>query len=220
MLAGLAFAFSPRLLGLAGVLSAEVLPTAVLPWVMLPLVHALRGRYSARLGALLSGSAVLMMGGVNAIENLAALPLPALLILSGLGAANGRRLALWCVATVSAASAWWMLPLLVLGRYSPPFLDYIETSAATTHPLGWMNATRGADHWLAFIHVGGTPWWPARTARHQFLADRRYRSRRSCQPGRVVPSQHAGTDSTWPERAAGTGAAHDRARELVGESSG
>ena len=160
MLAGLAFAFSPRLLGLAGVLSAEVLPTAVLPWVMLPLVHALRGRYSARLGALLSGSAVLMMGGVNAIENLAALPLPALLILSGLGAANGRRLALWCVATVSAASAWWMLPLLVLGRYSPPFLDYIETSAATTRPLGWMNATRGADHWLAFIHVGGTPWWP------------------------------------------------------------
>ncbi|MCZ4498239.1 MAG: hypothetical protein JWQ74_792 [Marmoricola sp.] len=157
---GLAYALSPRLLGLSGVLTAEILPTAVLPWVLLPLVHALRGRMSPRKAALLSGVAVLFMGGVNAVEVAAALPLPALLLVFTLGTALGRRLTLWWVAAVGLACAWWMLPLLVLGKYSPPFLDYIETAAATTHPLGWTNATRGADHWLSFISVGGEPWWP------------------------------------------------------------
>lgn len=160
LVAGLAYALAPRLLGLSGVLTAEVLPTAVLPWVLLPVVLALRGRISARLGGLLSGVAVLFMGGVNAVENLAALPLPALVLLFALGSADGRRLALWWSGAVALACSWWMLPLLVLGKYSPPFLDYIETSTATTHPLGWVNATRGADHWLAFINIGGQPWWP------------------------------------------------------------
>lgn len=160
ILAGLAFALSPRLLGLSGVLTAEVLPTAVLPWVVLPLVRGLQGRLTARVAALSSGAAVLLMGGVNAVENLAALPLPALVLLCSLGTAYGRRLTLWWVGAVSLACAWWMLPLIVLGRYSPPFLDYIETAAATTRPLGWVNATRGADHWLAYITVSGQQWWP------------------------------------------------------------
>ncbi|MET3960316.1 arabinofuranan 3-O-arabinosyltransferase [Marmoricola sp. OAE513] len=160
ILAGLAYAFSPRLLGLSGVLTAEILPTAVLPWVVLPLVRALQGRISPRLGALLSGVAVLCMGGVNAVEDLATLPLPALILVFSLGTVVGRRLARWWVLAVALACAWWMLPLLVLGKYSPPFLDYIETAAATTHPLGWTNVVRGADHWLAFVNVGGEPWWP------------------------------------------------------------
>ena len=58
-----------------------------------------------------------------------------------------------------AASAWWVLPLLVLGRYSPPFLDVIETSRATTGPLGWSNVARGLDDWLFFVVVDGQPWW-------------------------------------------------------------
>lgn len=161
LVAGLAFALSPRLLGLAGVLSAEVLPTAVLPWVVLPLVKGLRGEFSPRLAGLLSGAAVLFMGGVNAVEDLAALPLPALLLLSALGSAVGRRVALWWTLATTVACLWWFAPLLVLGRYSPPFLDYIETAAVTTDPLGWTNVLRGADHWVAFFTVSGQPWWPA-----------------------------------------------------------
>jgi arabinofuranan 3-O-arabinosyltransferase len=160
IVAGVAYAVSPRLLGLSGVLTAEILPTAVLPWVVLPLVHALHGRMSPLRGALLSGCAVLFMGGVNAVENLAALPLPALLLICSLASPVGRRLAGWWVLAVALASAWWMLPLLVLGKYSPPFLDYIETSSATTHPLGWTNVVRGADHWLGFVTVSGEKWWP------------------------------------------------------------
>jgi arabinofuranan 3-O-arabinosyltransferase len=160
LLAGVAYATSPRLLGLSGVLSAEVLPTAVLPWVVLPIVAAQRGRIAIRTGAMLSGSALLLMGGVNAVENLAAYPLPFLVVLATVRRPGGRRLAGWWLASAAAASAWWMLPLLVLGRYSPPFLDYIETSTATVRPLGWTNVTRGADHWLSFIYVGDQPWWP------------------------------------------------------------
>jgi arabinofuranan 3-O-arabinosyltransferase len=160
VVAGAAFALSPRLLGLSGVLTAEILPTAVLPWVVLPLVHALHGRYRPLTGALCSGAAMLFMGGVNATENLATLPLPILVLVFGLGTSRGRRLAAWWAGTAALACAWWLLPLLVLGRYSPPFLDYIETAAATTRPLGWANVLRGADHWLAFIFVGGEPWWP------------------------------------------------------------
>ena len=158
--AGVAFAVSPRLLGLVGVLSAEVLPTVVLPWVVLPLVMAQQGRIGLRAGALWSGVALLFTGGVNAVENLAVLPLPLFVVLAALGRPGGGRLVRWWLGAVAVASAWWMLPLLVLGRYSPPFLDYIETSAAVVRPLGWTNVARGADHWVSFVFVGGEPWWP------------------------------------------------------------
>ncbi|MCD4526402.1 alpha-(1-_3)-arabinofuranosyltransferase family protein [Nocardioides sp. cx-173] len=157
---GVAYAVAPRLLGLAGVLSAEVLPTAVLPWVVLPIVLAQQGRIGPRAGALWSGAAVLLLGGVNAVENLAALPLPLFVVLATVRRPGGALLARWWVGAVVLASAWWMLPLMVLGRYSPPFLDYIETSIAVVRPLGWTNVTRGADHWLSFFYVGGQPWWP------------------------------------------------------------
>ena len=35
---------------------------------------------------------------------------------------------------VGARHAWWLVPLLLLGGYSPPFLDFIETAALTTFP--------------------------------------------------------------------------------------
>ena len=117
--AGVAFATAPRLLGLVGVLSAEVLPTAVLPWVVLPLVLAQQGRIGVRAGALWSGVALLFIGGVNAVENLAALPLPLFVVLStgrppGWVAAGalvaGRR---------GLASAWWMLPAAGAGAVQP-----------------------------------------------------------------------------------------------------
>ena len=158
--AGVAFATAPRLLGLVGVLSAEVLPTAVLPWVVLPLVLAQQGRMGVRAGALWSGVALLFTGGVNAVENLAVFPLPLFVVLATIRRPGGARLVRWWLGAAAIASAWWMLPLLVLGRYSPPFLDYIETSAAVVRPLGWTNVARGADHWVSFVFVGGDPWWP------------------------------------------------------------
>ena len=161
MTAGLAYATAPRLLGLAGVLTGEVLPTAVLPWVVLPLVLTLQRRWSVFAGATLSAVAVLGMGGVNAVENLATFPLPLFVLLWSVRRTRGPQLlAAWLVA-VALASLWWLAPLVVFGRYSPPFLDYIEAAYATTGRLDWMNSVRGADHWVGFIWAGTGGWFPA-----------------------------------------------------------
>ncbi len=161
VLVGLAYSLSPRIVGLSGELSAEMLPSAVLPWVCLPIVLCLSGRIAVRRAALLAGLGVVAMGGVNATENLLALPLPLFLVLSGLARPVGRRLAGWWVLTTTLASLWWMLPLLLLGAYSPPFLDYIENAANTTRTTGWSNTVRGAEHWLNYVPNGDGPFWVA-----------------------------------------------------------
>jgi arabinofuranan 3-O-arabinosyltransferase len=160
VLAGLCYAFSPRLLGAVGVLSGEVLPTAVLPWAVLPLVLSLTGRLPARRAGLLSGVAILFMSGVNATGTLAALPLAFLVASARLRRRGGAALLGWWLLGAALACAWWMGPLLLQGRYSPPFLDFIETAAATTSPTGWANSLRGAEHWVAYSAVGGQAWWP------------------------------------------------------------
>jgi arabinofuranan 3-O-arabinosyltransferase len=159
--AGLAYAFAPRLIGLDGVLTGEVLPTAMLPWLLLPLVHGARGRLSPRTAGLLSAVALLCCGGLNAVENIAILPLPLFVVLAGLRLHRGlERFGWWMIGTI-LASLWWILPLFVMGAYSPNFLNYIETSAATTGMLGWFNVTRGANHWVGFFISGDSPLWPA-----------------------------------------------------------
>jgi len=62
VLAGLCYALSPRLLGAVGVLSAEVLPAAMLPWVVLPLVLALFSVLGVLTGILLRVRAFLYLG--------------------------------------------------------------------------------------------------------------------------------------------------------------
>ena len=41
------------------------------------------------------------------------------------------RFATWLAAVVAVA-LWWLIPLALLGRYSPPFLDWIENAPVTT----------------------------------------------------------------------------------------
>ena len=158
--AGLVYALSPRMLGAVGVLSSEVLPGAVLPWAVLPLVLARAGRLSPRQAGLWAGIAVLFMGGVNAVSTLATIPLMAAVVLAGIRRPGGRSLVAWWATGTVLACAWWVPALLLLGRYSPPFLDYIETSTATTSSTTWANSLRGSEHWLAYVVVGDRPWWP------------------------------------------------------------
>ena len=160
VVAGVVYALSPRLLGSVGVLSGEGLPSALLPWAALPLLAFAAGRTTARQAGLWSGVAVLAMSGVNAAGTLAVLPLPALVVLTQLRRPGGRALAAWWAGGTTLACAWWMAPLLLLGRYSPPFLDFIETSAVTTSTTGWASSVRGADHWVAYYAIGDQAWWP------------------------------------------------------------
>ena len=57
------------------------------------------------------------------------------------------------VAGVRARSAplWWLVPLFVLGAYSPPFLDFIESAATTTFSTTLFDALRGTSNWVPYV---------------------------------------------------------------------
>jgi len=103
---------------------------------------------------------VLLAGGVNGAATLAVLPLGALWLALQPAGPVRRRLAAWWSLAVLAATAWWLGPLLVLGRYSPPFLDVIESASTTTHQTGLWAVLTGNDLWLQYLDLAG----PARPA--------------------------------------------------------
>ncbi len=159
VLAAFAFALSPRLMTTLGPISVEALPTCMAPWVLLPLACVAPGRLSPRRAAVLSGLAFACASGVNAVAALATLVLPGLWILTRNREVRWRLAAWWSLAVVLAAS-WWVVPLVLLGRYSSPFLGYIETAEATTGPTTLVNTLRGASHWVGYLSVDGRPVWP------------------------------------------------------------
>ncbi|WP_210503836.1 alpha-(1-_3)-arabinofuranosyltransferase domain-containing protein [Nocardioides xinjiangensis] len=161
VLAGLAYMLSPRVLTTVGGLSGETLPAAVLPWTVLPLVLFLRGRMRGWVAFVLSAATVPLMGGQNATLVVACLLLPALLLALAAGRSPRRRLAHlagWG-ALVALGSLWWVVPLLLLGSYAPPFLDFIESARNTAGTTGWLSSLRGTSHWVAFFPGGGPVGW-------------------------------------------------------------
>ena len=160
ILAGLAYALAPRMVTEIGVLSVEVLPFAVAPWVIIPLASVAQGRLTARRGAALSGLAVLVAGGVNAVATAAVLPLGAWWILTRFRGRARVVLSGWWILAVALATLWWAVPLLLLGQYSPPFLDWIESSSVTTLITSPDPVLRGASQWVAYVVEPGGPTWP------------------------------------------------------------
>jgi arabinofuranan 3-O-arabinosyltransferase len=154
--AGLVYALAPRVLSELTSISAELMPVAVLPWVMIPLVDGAAGG-SPRRAAARSGVALLFAGGVNAAATVAILPVPALWLLTRARGSRRNALAGWWALAVALACAWWALPLVLLGRYSPPFLDWVESSSTTTIPTSLLAVLRGVDHWLAYLGPGVWP---------------------------------------------------------------
>ncbi|HEV7981187.1 alpha-(1-_3)-arabinofuranosyltransferase [Amycolatopsis sp.] len=159
LIGAVGYAVAPRMLTEIGSLSAEMLPAVLLPWVLLPLVSA--GRIgSPRRAAALSAFAVLGMGGVNGAMIVMALVLPGLWLLSRAWSRAHVKLVVWWLVFVTAAMLWWILPLLLLGEYSLPFLNYIESATNTTAPMSLFEVLRGTNQWVAYV-VQGTPWWPS-----------------------------------------------------------
>ena len=156
IIAGFAYALSPRILTLLGPISIEAWPSALAPWVLVPLVIGAR-RGSPRSAALLSALAVAAVGGVNAAATFAVIPLGVLWLLTREPGPRRRSLMTWWPLFVLVGTAWWLVPLLLLGRYSPPFLDYIETASVTTFPTTLFDALRGTSHWVPYVD----PTWQA-----------------------------------------------------------
>jgi arabinofuranan 3-O-arabinosyltransferase len=156
VVAGFAFALSPRMLTTLGPISVEAWPSALAPWVLVALVVGSR-RGSPRRAAAWAAVAVALVGGVNAAAAAAVLPLGVLWLLTRRPGPRRRRLLLWWPVLTFLGTCWWLVPLLLLGRYSPPFLDFIESASVTTAPTTVFDALRGTSDWVPFIE----PVWRA-----------------------------------------------------------
>ncbi len=144
LLGGLLYALSPRTLTTLGAISSETWPVMLAPWVLLPFLRP--GRLCWR-DAAPSVVAVACMGAVNATATLAAC-LPAGVIL--LWRRAGKAGLAW-LAGCAAVSAWWITPLLILGRYAPPFTEFIESAGVTTRWLNLAEILRGTTSWAPFV---------------------------------------------------------------------
>ncbi|MCG7253389.1 DUF3367 domain-containing protein [Corynebacterium hadale] len=143
--AALLYALSPRILTTLTAISSEAWPVALVPWTLIPLARA-RPRVA---GAVL---AVAAMGAVNATATIAAC-VPALIWLL---CRHEYARAAWFTLGAAAVSAWWIGPLLVLGRYSPPFTEFIESASVTTAWLNPVEVLRGATSWAPFVDAERT----------------------------------------------------------------
>ncbi|WP_414437391.1 alpha-(1-_3)-arabinofuranosyltransferase family protein [Corynebacterium minutissimum] len=144
LMGGVLFALSPRTLTTLGAISSETWPVMLAPWVLLPFLRP--GRLCWR-DAAPSVVAVACMGAVNATATLAAC-LPAGLIL--LWRRAGKAGLVW-LAGCAAVSAWWIIPLFILGRYAPPFTEFIESAGVTTRWLNLAEILRGTTSWAPFV---------------------------------------------------------------------
>lgn len=158
ILAGLAYALAVRPQTGLGAVSVEIWPMAVAPWVLVPLVVGSRRGNPARMAAL-SALAITTAGGVNAVAAGAVLPLAVWWLITRSPGPRRRQLTLWWSGLTVLAITWWLIPLVVLGRYSPPFLDWIESAEFTTSITDPTSALRGADHWVAYL--GNASMWKA-----------------------------------------------------------
>ena len=140
IIAALLFALSPRTLTTLTAISSEAWPVMLAPWVLVPLLRTdkITGRDIAA-----ATIPIALMGAVNATATLAACIPAGLVIL-------WRRQGWLLIPAAIAVSAWWIGPLLVLGKYSPPFTDFIESSYVTTRWLNLLEILRGTTHWTPF----------------------------------------------------------------------
>ncbi|MEU7630259.1 alpha-(1-_3)-arabinofuranosyltransferase [Nocardia sp. NPDC049220] len=179
IIAAVAFALCPRVLTTLGSISSETLPMMLAPWVLLApaalgIAHRDRRRRGGAESPAGSALALALMGAVNAVATVAAF-LPALLWWAAASPAltparsyrrtssdarsaphspNRRdwwRFSAAWIPLLALATFWWAVPLLLLGRVSPPFLDYIESSGVTTQWAALGEVLRGTDSWTPFV---------------------------------------------------------------------
>nr|WP_233225048.1 DUF3367 domain-containing protein [Nocardia sp. MDA0666] len=176
VVAAVAFALSPRVLTTLGSISSETLPMMLAPWVLLapaalgvvgmPRVRAARSGWRRLLphrptadsvsmrGATspaASALALALMGSVNAVATVAAFLPAALWWASYRPNRTWWRFTRAWIPLLILGTFWWVVPLLVLGKVSPPFLDYIESSGVTTQWASLGEVLRGTDSWTPYV---------------------------------------------------------------------
>ena len=163
VIAATAFALSPRVLTTLGAISSETLPLMLAPWVLLPVILVLDGRADSPIGdprirllAARSAVAVALMGAVNAVATLTGCLAAILWWAAHRPNRRWCKFSGWWLGCTVLATLWWVVALLMLGRISPPFLDFIESSGVTTRWLSLTEVLRGTYGWTAFVATNAT----------------------------------------------------------------
>jgi arabinofuranan 3-O-arabinosyltransferase len=151
VIAAAAFALSPRVLTTLGAISSETLPMMLAPWVLLPVILAMRGDPRVRTLAARSAGAIALMGAVNAVATLTGCLAAAIWLACHRPNRLWLRFTVWWAVCIVLAVAWWVVALFMLGRVSPPFLDFIESSGVTTQWMSLTEMLRGTDAWTPFV---------------------------------------------------------------------
>nr|MDT0666907.1 alpha-(1->3)-arabinofuranosyltransferase family protein [Micromonospora sp. DSM 115978] len=89
-------------------------------------------------------------------------PRPAVLLLRAGNTRRAGALRGWWFLADGLATAWWILALLIQGRYGLNFLPYTETAETTTSTASVAEALRGTTDWMAYLRLP-SPWVPAAT---------------------------------------------------------
>ncbi|ULE35568.1 alpha-(1-_3)-arabinofuranosyltransferase [Mycobacterium sp. IDR2000157661] len=166
ILGAVAFALSPRVLTTLGAISSETLPMMLAPWVLLPVILALRGTGGTggvgistgriRVLAARSAVAIALMGAVNAVATLTGCLAAVIWLLCHRPNRLWWRFVAWWALCITLAVLWWVVALVLLGRVSPPFLDFIESSGVTTQWMSLTEMLRGTDAWTPFVAPNAT----------------------------------------------------------------
>ncbi|MEO3758990.1 DUF3367 domain-containing protein [Mycobacterium sp. B14F4] len=156
VIAAAAFALSPRVLTTIGAISSETLPMMLAPWVLLPVIVALRGSGDVRVLAARSAVAIALMGAVNAVATLTGCLAAVIWLACHRPNKLWWRFTAWWGLCMTLAVLWWVVALVLLGRISPPFLDYIESSGVTTRWMSLTEMLRGTDAWTPFVAPNAT----------------------------------------------------------------
>lgn len=165
-IAAIAYAFSPYSLQYLARLSGLLTPWALLPWMLLCVVHARAGntlRWSLAMGALIATA-----GSVN----VTALAMVFLGVITWMvvDVATGvvllrRHAALLAgsLATSLACGAWWIAALVVQGRYGLPILRYTETYETVAKASTPQEILRGLGYWFFYGNDYSGAWVDAST---------------------------------------------------------
>ena len=154
LIAATAFVLSPRVITTLASISSETMPMMLAPWVLVPIVRCLNSRSATntvRRAAAQSALAVALMGAVNAVATAAAVLVAVIWLLCHRPNRRWLVFAAWWTGFLVLATLWWIVPLLLLGKVSPPFLDYIESSGTTTQWTSLTEVLRGTGSWTPFV---------------------------------------------------------------------
>jgi arabinofuranan 3-O-arabinosyltransferase len=135
-------------------ISVYLLAVVLLPWVLHPLVVGSRGG-SPRRAAARSGVAVALMGGVNAAVIVSVLPLAVIWLFTRAPGPRRRSLMGWWIGCVVLACFWWVVAIILQGKYGYNYLPYTETSATTTSTASLFDALRGTSNWQNYDALEG-----------------------------------------------------------------